>query len=413
MPFHISASTPIHPLHFKQTSFIMNINYSKNIPTSSSPKLGGAATKELLFVGSNEFFLTENLPAQMKKNFQFATTITNDTEEALNWLQSKVNNNQTLPTAIICEHEFLEKSDYYILDAIRSNGYSKYIPIIVVSRAATFVNKKMAIEKGIDDLYIAPFHVRDIHDRIEILHQLNLMKDSVVFADDDDDAFNSKIPISKRAFDIFASLVALLLLSPFLLLLGALIKLESPGPIMYSSKRVGTGYSIFNFYKFRSMYADADQRLQEVMHLNQYDNSTENNNPQKADKSPTQSTPSPSFVKISNDPRITRIGRFIRKTSLDELPQLLNVLKGDMSIVGNRPLPLYEAEQLTRDVWAMRFLAPAGITGLWQVSKRGKKDMSVAERIELDNAYAGKYSLWFDLKIMLKTIPAMLQHENV
>ena len=84
-----------------------------------------------------------------------------------------------------------------------------------------------------------------------------------------------------------------------------------------------------------------------------------------------------------------------------------------MSIVGNRPLPLYEAEQLTRDVWAMRFLAPAGITGLWQVSKRGKKEMSAEERIELDNAYAGKYSLWFDLKIMLKTIPAMLQHENV
>ena len=95
------------------------------------------------------------------------------------------------------------------------------------------------------------------------------------------------------------------------------------------------------------------------------------------------------------------------------MPQLLNVLKGDMSIVGNRPLPLYEAEQLTTDNASYRFLAPAGITGLWQVTKRGKGDMSAEERILLDKEYADKYSFWFDVKIMLKTFPALLQTESV
>jgi lipopolysaccharide/colanic/teichoic acid biosynthesis glycosyltransferase len=120
------------------------------------------------------------------------------------------------------------------------------------------------------------------------------------------------------------------------------------------------------------------------------------------------------FIKIENDPRITRIGRFIRNTSIDELPQLYNVLKGDMSIVGNRPLPMYEAEKITTDQFALRFIAPAGITGLWQVTKRGKGGpMSEEERMELDNQYAKTYSFWNDIKLILKTIPALFQKENV
>jgi lipopolysaccharide/colanic/teichoic acid biosynthesis glycosyltransferase len=119
------------------------------------------------------------------------------------------------------------------------------------------------------------------------------------------------------------------------------------------------------------------------------------------------------FVKIKNDPRITKVGQFIRDTSIDELPQLFNVLKGDMSIVGNRPLPLYEAEKITTDKYITRFMAPAGITGLWQVTKRGKSAMSEEERIELDNTYANHHSFWGDIKIILMTIPALLQKENV
>jgi lipopolysaccharide/colanic/teichoic acid biosynthesis glycosyltransferase len=119
------------------------------------------------------------------------------------------------------------------------------------------------------------------------------------------------------------------------------------------------------------------------------------------------------FFKLKDDPRVTKVGAFLRNTSIDELPQLINVLKGDMSIVGNRPLPLYEAEQLTSDDWSERFLAPAGITGLWQVEKRGKSDMSEEERKALDNQYARNFSFWNDIKIILKTIPALFQKENV
>jgi lipopolysaccharide/colanic/teichoic acid biosynthesis glycosyltransferase len=119
------------------------------------------------------------------------------------------------------------------------------------------------------------------------------------------------------------------------------------------------------------------------------------------------------FIKFNNDPRVTRVGKFIRNKSIDELPQLFNVLKGDMSIVGNRPLPLYEAEKITTDKYSQRFFAPAGITGLWQVNKRGKGKMSEEERIELDNDYARNFSFFRDIKIILKTIPALLQKENV
>jgi lipopolysaccharide/colanic/teichoic acid biosynthesis glycosyltransferase len=119
------------------------------------------------------------------------------------------------------------------------------------------------------------------------------------------------------------------------------------------------------------------------------------------------------FIKIKNDPRITKVGRFIRKTSIDELPQLVNVLKGDMSIVGNRPIPLYEAEVLTSDEYSTRFMAPAGITGLWQVTKRGKADMSNEERKQLDNTYAENYSFWGDIKLLLRTAKALLQTEDV
>ena len=143
------------------------------------------------------------------------------------------------------------------------------------------------------------------------------------------------------------------------------------------------------------MHEDADTQLEDVQHLNQYN-----------DENAT-------FIKVKNDPRMTRVGRFIRKTSIDELPQLFNVLRGDMSIVGNRPLPLYEAENLTSEDMAYRFMAPAGMTGLWQVTRRGEGHMLGEERIQLDVAYARQHSFWNDVKIVLKTPFALIQKENV
>ena len=120
------------------------------------------------------------------------------------------------------------------------------------------------------------------------------------------------------------------------------------------------------------------------------------------------------FVKIENDPRVTKVGKFIRKYSIDELPQLFNILKGDMSIVGNRPLPLYEAEKLTADSSIDRFMAPAGLTGLWQVEERGKGgNMSAEERKQLDITYGQTYSFTLDMKIIFRTIRHFIQKENV
>ncbi|RZK77837.1 MAG: sugar transferase, partial [Pedobacter sp.] len=211
--------------------------------------------------------------------------------------------------------------------------------------------------------------------------------------------YTYRIPFFKRCFDIAIAGGALLVLSPLLLIVAAIVALESKGPVIFKSKRVGTGYRVFDFYKFRSMRTGASAELKDLStSLNQY----------KGDDAAKSI-----FVKLKNDPRVTKFGQFIRTYSIDELPQLFNVVKGDMSLVGNRPLPLYEAEMLTSNEWTMRFLGPAGLTGLWQVSRRGKADMSERERKRLDNFYAQNHSFWLDLKILLKTLPAAVQKEKV
>lgn len=256
-----------------------------------------------------------------------------------------------------------------------------------------------------------------------------------------------KLPVWKRTFDIMASSAAIFMLSPIFLATALLIRLESNGKVVYKSKRVGSNYKIFDFYKFRSMYSDADKRLEEYKKLNQYTKgepeeesmdspsgaesslpslSSEENNEEVLLFSDTVTTSensylktkrtekSNAFFKLENDPRITRIGHIIRKYSIDELPQLFNILKGDMSVVGNRPLPLYEAELLTSDEYVKRFMAPAGLTGLWQVEKRGDAGkMSAEERKQLDIKYAKEFSFSMDMKIIFKTFTAFVQKENV
>lgn len=260
--------------------------------------------------------------------------------------------------------------------------------------------RKRALKMQVNDYYTYPFPLEDFFERLNFLTKFKLIKPQLLELTKQMEV-EYEIPLTKRVFDILASGFALLILSPLFILVAILIKLDSRGNVIYKSKRVGAGYKIFDFYKFRSMRDDADKLIDQVANLNQYSNESSSKNGKAA------------FVKFKDDPRITRLGSFLRRSSIDELPQLVNVFLGDMSLVGNRPLPLYEAEQLTTNDWSTRFLGPAGLTGLWQISKRGKKDMSETERKELDNFYANNYSIFLDLKIIVKTIPALIQKEQV
>ena len=241
-----------------------------------------------------------------------------------------------------------------------------------------------------------------------------------------------KMPLGKRLFDIVVTSCILLIISPLFLLVALAIRLESKGKVFYFQPRVGMNYQIFPFFKFRSMYVGADKQVDTLKDQSQYSeesntiNTTSNIDSfedivvsddgitdQEEYLKQSEKEIENSFFKVKNDPRITKVGQFIRKTSIDELPQLINVLKGEMSLVGNRPLPLYEAEKITEDRFIQRFMAPAGITGYWQVTDRGKDDVSGERRKLRDVFYAKKRTFLMDLWILFRTPLAAIQKENV
>jgi len=335
----------------------------------------------------------------------------------------------------------------------------KNVYIILLTSELTLDDRKVYQKCGINDTIDLKSSITELNKKIQFISDREMM----LF----DDApskhriLRFKIPLWKRLFDIFFSLLGIIILSPVFIITAIAIRLESKGPVIFKSKRVGTNYTVFNFLKFRSMYADAEQRLKEVAKEagNQYaekDLSEEEKDQQTTITAPLgdeaemmmmdmgmesammisddevmlvgddfvvaesdfnkekEEEVNNAFVKIENDPRVTKVGKFIRKYSIDELPQLFNILKGDMSIVGNRPLPLYEAEKLTIDSSIDRFMAPAGLTGLWQVEERGKGGMmSAEERKQLDITYGQTYCFTLDMKIIFRTLTAFIQKDNV
>ena len=296
--------------------------------------------------------------------------------------------------AVISDYHVKGKLYHHLIAAVKKHLYFNDLPFILLAELKNENANLGALSKGVDDVYNYDFEGKDLIDRINFLKDFkSLLKQRKINQNHEVISMKAADKVFKRLLDVFVSSSLLIIFSPLMLLIAVLIKIESRGPVFYISKRAGSGYKIFDFYKFRTMRVGADKELQKLLHLNQYSSS--------------------SFVKIQNDPRITRLGQFLRNTSLDELPQLINVLKGDMSLVGNRPLPLYEAKLLTVDGAAKRFSGPAGITGLWQVTKRGKSDMSEQERIDLDVQYAQKASFIYDLGLIFKTIPAMVQKAKV
>lgn len=192
----------------------------------------------------------------------------------------------------------------------------------------------------------------------------------------------------KRMLDVAGSLGSLLVLSPLLLGVAALIKTTSPGPVFFRQKRVGADEKVFVCYKFRSMYQDAERRQAELE---------------------AQNEAGDIIFKVKEDPRITPVGRFIRRWSIDELPQLMNVLLGEMSLVGPRPLPLRDFERMG-ELHKRRLAAVPGITGYWQTS--GRSNLSFEEMVRLDLYYIENWSLGLDVKIILKTVGAVLRHEG-
>jgi lipopolysaccharide/colanic/teichoic acid biosynthesis glycosyltransferase len=388
---------------------------------------------EILYIG-NDHLLIESLASTEVDVLSFKSPV-----HAEKWLDKGEKTN-----AVLCEFEIPESNAINFFRFFRKKyGLQQIIPFLIIGNQISQEEIRKALRLGVDDLFTKPVKAERLIKRIEILTELKKLLKTAE-SEKEIEYKPYRIPIIKRAFDIVMSLAGLIILSPVFLITIVAIKLESKGNIFYASKRVGADYKIFNFYKFRSMYSDADKRVKELASLNQY-------NPGARHQSDPEILPDDlvinndefpyligdetvitetsyleskkieqniTFKKFGEDPRITKVGKIIRRLSIDELPQLFNVLKGDMSIVGNRPLPLYEAELLTTDEWSERFLGPAGITGLWQVEARGKsKKMSPEERRQLDNKYVqiaqNPYSFLIDLWIIIRTIPAVFQKENV
>lgn len=360
--------------------------------------------------------------------------------------------------AMLCEKT--SGSQHYIIflekgnkneDTVAITYLKKTCPdiyIILLTGELSNEDRKAYQACGINDTISAVASIVELNKKIQFIAD----REGILFDSEEKKhkMLRFKIPFWKRIFDIFFSSLAIVVLSPVLLITAIAIKLESKGPVLFKSKRVGTNYAVFDFLKFRSMRVDAEKKLKDLSKThNQYAKKTdslgsmsdemlemalnadnedelmisdeevmlvgddfvvsENEfNKQKIEEINN------AFVKIENDPRITKVGRFIRKYSIDELPQLFNILKGDMSIVGNRPLPLYEAEKLTADDCIDRFMAPAGLTGLWQVEERGRNgNMSAEERKQLDIRYGQTYCFSLDMKIIFKTLTAFIQKADV
>ena len=393
----------------------------------------------LLYIGTTPTYFSE-----IEDNNSMTLATLENSISAIHHLKSNV------PTdAIICDFNLPGNNGLYFFDWLRDHPEFNKIPFILLSKEFNVDTYKQAFTKGVNDYYVPSVTpLQDLLARVEFLCAYeNLAKNNEAPKEVEE---SYKMPVSKRIFDIIVAASVLLVASPFLLIIIAAIRLESPGKVYYISKRVGR--KTFDFYKLRSMRTGSDQLLKKLAEeKNQYKTEPKSvdssvnlacprcsqlpegqrcspvmyigtqeicdywYNIQKIEAAKNNST----FVKIVDDPRVTKVGKFIRNTSIDELPQLINVLKGDMSIVGNRPLPVYEAELLTSGDLSKRFLAPPGITGLWQVELRGKGGvMSEEERIRLDNEYADhfkgdNYSFWYDIKLILRTIPALLQKDSV
>lgn len=388
----------------------------------------------LLYIGKKKEFLSkfgkiEGVQMIYAKNYKDAVTIC---------ISLKAREN-----IIVLHEQGNINEDIANIKFFRKKFYQIYI--ILITEGLEKNNSESYLSSGINDTINPSINTAQLKQKIELINK----RQELLYTREKKKKEVKRfiLPLWKRFFDIIFASIAILILSPVFLIVAIAIRLESKGPVIYKSKRVGTNYNIFDFLKFRSMYADADKKLKDLSDQNQYlsdstptapkefsmedlgnlmisDDGVINDDfmlvsddfimPEEEFVTKQNSLQDSPFVKIEKDPRVTKVGRILRKYSIDELPQLINVLKGDMSIVGNRPLPLYEAERLTGDESIDRFMAPAGLTGLWQVEKRGDSGkLSAKERKELDLRYGREFSFGLDMKILFKTFTAFVQKGDV
>ena len=382
----------------------------------------------ILYIGKNQEYLSrfgqiEGINMIYAKNYQEAIDICSAETKT-----SKYN--------LVLYEQGSINEDITNITKFRKKFYQGYV--VLVTNGLSKEESMSYLKCGINDTIQPDITTEDLINKIALIKK----RQELLYANDRKKKKEVKhfvLPVWKRTFDIIFASIALIILSPLFIIIAIAIRLESKGSIIYKSKRVGTNYTIFDFLKFRSMFIDADKSLKEYSSQNQYKDDKENEShaqeitqedlgnlmigdngvmlisddfviPETEFSNLRNSEQSNAFVKIEKDPRVTKVGRILRKFSLDELPQLINILKGDMSVVGNRPLPLYEAELLTNDDSIDRFMAPAGLTGLWQVEKRGDSGkLSAQERKELDLRYGKEFSFWYDIKIIFKTLTAFIQ----
>ena len=261
--------------------------------------------------------------------------------------------------------------------------------VLICTPLKSFYDQASRILTQCEEQGITVRFVSDVFQPRRGRSRIEQMGEEMVVTIDSGGMLGPKVLI-KRAFDIVTSLLLLLLIAPVFAVIALAIKLTSPGPVMFVQERVGLNKRRFRLYKFRTMVPDAEKKLAELERNNEV---------------------SGPVFKIKKDPRITSIGTFLRKTSLDELPQLINVFLGDMSLVGPRPLPTRDYRGFTKDWHRRRFSVRPGITCLWQVG--GRNSVSFDRWMELDMEYIDQWSLLLDFKILLRTIPAVLKGSGV
>ena len=269
------------------------------------------------------------------------------------------------------------------LQFMQGAGLSE-VPVLYVSTHLTATEVQGLIaSRWVDDIIHPIRDIFTISERMDFIRQVKKQDAGAKKAV----AFSSRVKhwlrkTVKRVADIVVASILIILLAPLMLVVAVLIKLDSQGPVFHNAYRAGKGYKIFKFYRFRTTKVGAARLVSSLSQVNRFRDH------------------GAMFIKACDESSVTSVGQWLRKCCLDNLPQLFNVLKGDMSMVGNRPLPLNEASLLTNNAFAERFNAPAGITGLWQIHVDGD---SLRDRLQDDLAYATGHTLWMDVKILCKT----------